>query len=99
MIEKLSPSIGDGGRTISPARFISLMSTSSSSPQSFQTIVPSLVVSLAATPCLLAIVAAAATQELLARVGSASEEVFRGDRLPVLHFPVGVASPVENRQD
>jgi hypothetical protein len=76
----------DGSRTISPARFISLMSTSSS-PQSFQTVVPALVVSLAATPCLLAIVAATATQELLERVGLASEEVFRGDRLPVLHFP------------
>jgi hypothetical protein len=87
MIDKLSPSIGNGDRTISPAQFISLMSTSSSSPQSFQTVVPSLVVSLVATPCLLAIVAATATQELLVRVGLASEEVFRGDRLPVLHFP------------
>jgi hypothetical protein len=75
------------------------MSTSSSSPQSFQTVVPALFVSLAATPCLVAIVAATATQELLERVGLASEEVFRGDRLPVLHFPVGGAAPVENRQD
>jgi hypothetical protein len=71
----------------------------SSSPLQVQTIAPALVVSLAAIPCLLAIVGACATQDLLERVGLASEEIFRGDRLPVLHFPVGVASPVANRHD
>ena len=49
--------------------------------------VPSVLVSLAATPWLGAIVAIQATQELLEQVGLASEEIFRGDRLPVLHFP------------
>ena len=48
---------------------------------------PSTLVSLAATPWLGAIVAIRATQELLEQVGLASEEIFRGDRLPVLHFP------------
>ena len=50
-------------------------------------IAPSLLVSLAATPCLLAIVAIRAASEVLERVGVSSEEIFRGDRLPVIHFP------------
>jgi hypothetical protein len=45
-------------------------------------------VSLAATPCVLAIVAIRATSELLERVGQTSEEIFRGDRLPVIHVPI-----------
>lgn len=48
---------------------------------------PSTLVSLAATPWLGAIIAIQATQGLLEQVGLASEEIFRGDRLPVLHFP------------
>jgi hypothetical protein len=51
-------------------------------------IAPSLLVSLAATPCVLAIVALRATSELLERVGQTSEEIFRGDRLPVIHVPI-----------
>lgn len=74
------------------------MPTSSSPPQ-VPAIAPALVVSLAAIPCLMAIVGACATQDLLERVGLASEEIFRGDRLPVLHFPVGGAAPVEHRHD
>jgi hypothetical protein len=52
-----------------------------------QLVTPSLLVSLAATPCLLAIVAIRATSEVLERIGVTSEEIFRGDRLPVIHFP------------
>ncbi len=66
---------------------IVIMSTSSSTHRSIQTVPPSLLVSLAATPWLLTIVAVQATQELLEQLGLASEEIFRGDRLPVLHFP------------
>jgi hypothetical protein len=57
-------------------------------PATPQLIAPSLLVSLAATPCLLAIVALRATSELLERVGQTSEEIFRGDRLPVIHVPI-----------
>jgi hypothetical protein len=62
--------------------------TPSSRPATPQLIAPSLLVSLAAAPCLMAIVAIRATSELLERVGQTSEEIFRGDRLPVIHFPI-----------
>ncbi len=52
-----------------------------------QPIAPSLLVSLAASPCLLAIVGLRATSELLASLGATSEEIFRGDRLPLVRFP------------
>jgi hypothetical protein len=47
---------------------------------------PSLLVSLAATPCLLTIVSLKAASVFLEQLGLVSEEIFRGDRLPVLHF-------------
>lgn len=50
-------------------------------------IATSILVSLATTPWLLTIVAIRATEKLLERTGVASEEIFRGDRLPVIHFP------------
>jgi hypothetical protein len=62
--------------------------TTAAHPAAPQLIAPSLLVSLAATPCLLAIVAIRATGELLERAGQTSEEIFRGDRLPVIHFPI-----------
>jgi hypothetical protein len=65
---------------------IATMSTSPSLHRSMPSIAPTLLVSLAATPWLLAIVAVKATQDLLEQVGLASEEIFRGDRLPVLHL-------------
>jgi hypothetical protein len=52
---------------------------------------PSLLVSLAATPWLLTIVAIQATNQLLEQVGLNSEEIFRGDRLPVIHAPVDIS--------
>jgi hypothetical protein len=48
---------------------------------------PSLLVSLAATPWLLTIVSLKAASGFLEQLGLVSEEIFRGDRLPVLHFP------------
>jgi hypothetical protein len=48
---------------------------------------PTVLVSLVAPTWLLAIVALNTGTELLEQLGVASEEVFRGDRLPVLHFP------------
>jgi hypothetical protein len=58
---------------------------------------PTLIVSLVAPPWVVAIVALQSGAKLLEQLGVASEEIFRGDRLPILHFPVGVASLVENR--
>jgi hypothetical protein len=52
---------------------------------------PALLVSLAAPPWVVAIVALQSGAKLLEQLGVASEEIFRGDRLPVLHFPVAVA--------
>lgn len=46
-----------------------------------------LLLSLATGPMLLGILAAQAVGSWLQSVGLASEEVFRGDRLPVLHVP------------
>ncbi|WP_373540601.1 hypothetical protein [Chamaesiphon sp.] len=55
---------------------------------------PSLLVSLAATPWLGAIVATVATGRLLTQLGVMSEEIFRGDRLPVLHFPTNPTTEI-----
>ncbi len=43
--------------------------------------------SLATAPTLLGILALGAVSSWLQTTGIASEEVFRGERLPVLHFP------------
>ncbi len=43
--------------------------------------------SLATAPMLLGILATDAVFSWLQNLGISSEEVFRGDRLPVLHFP------------
>jgi hypothetical protein len=53
---------------------------------------PSLLVSIAATPWLVTIVTLNAASGLLEQLGLASEEIFRGDRLPVLHLPVSESS-------
>lgn len=46
-----------------------------------------LLISLATGPMLLGVLGAQAVSSWLQAVGMSSEEVFRGDRLPVLHFP------------
>jgi hypothetical protein len=56
---------------------------------------PSLLVSIAATPWLVAIVTLNTASGLLEQLGLASEEIFRGDRLPVLHLPVSEASSTD----
>lgn len=43
--------------------------------------------SLATGPLLLGVISTQAVFSWLADIGVASEELFRGDRLPVLHFP------------
>jgi len=45
-----------------------------------------LLLSAATVPLLAGLVAARFVSEVVTSLGQASEEVFRGDRLPVLHF-------------
>lgn len=44
-------------------------------------------VSFATIPMLLGILAARSLTENLSELGRASEEIFRGERLPILNFP------------
>jgi hypothetical protein len=46
-----------------------------------------ILLSLSVAPLLLGVVATEAVSSWLQSVGLSSEEVFRGERLPVLHFP------------
>ena len=46
-----------------------------------------LVLSLATGPVLLGLLGNKAINELLSEIGLYSEEIFRGDRLPMLNFP------------
>jgi hypothetical protein len=56
---------------------------------------PSLLVSLTATPWLVIIVTLNTASGLLEQLGLASEEIFRGDRLPVLHLPASEISSTD----
>lgn len=75
------------------------MPTSPVQPLPNPRVSPSLLVSLAATPWLVTIVAVQAAGGLLEQLGLASEEIFRGDRLPVLHLPPSVTSMTETDLD
>ncbi|MGD1700835.1 MAG: hypothetical protein F6K22_06205 [Okeania sp. SIO2F4] len=46
-----------------------------------------IVLSLATAPVLLGLLGNKAINELLSEIGLYSEEIFRGDRLPMLNFP------------
>ena len=46
-----------------------------------------IVLSLATGPVLLGLLGNKAINELLSEIGLYSEEIFRGDRLPMLNFP------------
>jgi len=46
-------------------------------------------------PMLLLLVGSKAIAEGLENLGQASEEIFRGDRLPVLNFPIAIDSDPE----
>lgn len=57
-------------------------------PHSPKLPIPSdILLSLVALPMLGGLLAAKAAAEFVASIGSESEEVFRGSRLPVLNFP------------
>lgn len=51
------------------------------------TIPQSLVLQTGTASILLLLLAQKATQSALSAMGQASEEIFRGDRLPILNFP------------
>ncbi|HEY9654271.1 MAG TPA: hypothetical protein V6C50_02160 [Crinalium sp.] len=53
---------------------------------------PALLLSLATAPVLLAFVGGKALTKAVYELSVFSEEIFRGDRLPVLHFPSTTAS-------
>ncbi|MEP1060094.1 MULTISPECIES: hypothetical protein [Cyanophyceae] len=53
---------------------------------------PTFLLSLATAPVLFAFVGGKALTKVVYELSVFSEEVFRGDRLPVLHFPSNTAS-------
>jgi hypothetical protein len=71
------------------------MPAPSVSPLPQSVVSPSILVSLAATPWLLAIVGIQTATGALEQLGLMSEELFRGDRLPVLHLPTSVTDPID----
>jgi len=75
------------------------MSSTSSNPPAkdelnliFFSISHQLLLQLSTGPMLVAIVGGKAVAETLQAIGQASEEVFRGDRLPLLDFPIETES-------
>jgi hypothetical protein len=48
---------------------------------------PDLMLSVAALPVLVGLVSARAAAKTMQDLGTLSEEIFRGDRLPILEFP------------
>lgn len=57
---------------------------------------PSLLLSVATVPMLLALVGGRALTEAMRELGELSEEIFRGDRLPVLHVPSATVAEPDN---
>ncbi|MBD2039621.1 hypothetical protein [Microcoleus sp. FACHB-672] len=55
--------------------------------------------SLGTVPVLLGLWGGKAISSLMRELGQASEEVFRGDRLPVLNFPTAPTSAPEESED
>ncbi|MGL5059780.1 MAG: hypothetical protein ACRC62_07330 [Microcoleus sp.] len=69
-----------------PSQNQDLSKTATSKTQNLP--IPSdIVLSLAALPLLGGLLAAKAAAEFVGAIGIESEEVFRGSRLPILHFP------------
>lgn len=75
------------------------MSASPTPTSAMPNVSPALLVSLAATPWLIAIVTANTASSWLEQLGLASEEIFRGDRLPVLHLPIDAVSAIDRDLD
>jgi hypothetical protein len=71
-------------------------STSRRPEPSWIDIAPELMLSLATGPLLLTVLGARAMTQLMQEVGQMSEEVFRGDRLPILD--VSMSQPSQSSQ-
>lgn len=56
------------------------------------TIPQQIMLQMGTAPLLLAVVAGKAAAQTVQAIGQASEEVFRGDRLPAIEFPVETES-------
>jgi hypothetical protein len=56
-------------------------------PQKSSPLVPTIWLSLVTSPFIIGFLAVSFLSETLTQLGRASEELFRGTRLPVLHFP------------
>ncbi len=59
-------------------------------------IAPDILISLATGPFLLGLIGSKALQAGLRELGELSEEIFRGDRLPLLNFPASSTSDPDN---
>lgn len=58
-------------------------------------LLPAIFLSLATAPLLITLEVGQALGKILTEVGQGSEEMFRGDRLPILHFsPKGKSTPI-----
>ena len=55
-----------------------------------------LLISLATGPMLLGLLSAKSLSQFVQQIGLASEEMFRGDRLPILKMPI---SEIDNNND
>jgi hypothetical protein len=67
-------------------------SDTQASPNAVPFVQPAFLLSLATAPVLLAFVGGRALSKAVYELSVFSEEIFRGDRLPVLHFPSTTAS-------
>jgi hypothetical protein len=54
---------------------------------------PNLLISVATLPVLMGLIGGRMMSQTLIDLGRASEEIFRGDRLPVLHFSTAAYPP------
>lgn len=63
-------------------------SASQSETKRTDLIAPDILISLATAPLLLGLIGGKALAEAIREMGVLSEEIFRGDRLPLLNFPV-----------
>lgn len=79
-------------QTNSPAHW----NTQTNSPR-LDSISSDILLSLATAPLLLGLYAGQNLAKFWQEVGEASEEVFRGERLPILNFP-SVATPASNSE-
>jgi hypothetical protein len=77
----------------------SYQSPSKPTPKAPGLISAELLLSLTTGSVLLALVAGKVLSEAVCQLGLLSEEIFRGDRLPVLNFPANSSDPTSESTD